>query len=53
MMADDQPKKDRACSQCGRLESEHALLNFSDGPQVGQPVLVCPKVLFVPMGNRK
>lgn len=49
----DEPKKERACSQCGRLESEHALVNFADGPHIGAAVLVCPKAIFVPMGNRK
>jgi hypothetical protein len=51
-MAVGPDKIDRACSQCGRLESEHLLVNFSDGPQVGAPVLVCPKAVFVPMGAR-
>jgi hypothetical protein len=45
-MDDPAPKKERACSHCGRLESEHALVNFADGPQIGQPVLVCPRSIF-------
>lgn len=42
----------RACSMCGKLESEHKLVNFADGQQVGEPVLVCPRSTFVPVGER-
>lgn len=50
-MANTEPQKDRRCSQCGRMESEHVVVNFADADMASAPVRICPKALFVPMGN--
>jgi hypothetical protein len=52
-MAKDDAKKDRLCSQCGRLESEHVAVNFADVDTISDPVLLCPRAIFVPVGNGK
>lgn len=39
-MADDK------CARCGRLQSEHALVNHAEGPHIGASALVCPTALF-------
>ncbi len=39
-------QRKRMCGHCGRPASDHKLVNFADGPQVGESVLVCPTCTF-------
>jgi hypothetical protein len=34
------------CAHCDRVQSEHQLVNFADGPHVGAPALICPTAVF-------
>lgn len=38
---------DTKCARCGHAQHLHALVNYADGPFVGQSALVCPTSLFV------
>ncbi len=34
------------CAHCSRFKGEHRLVNFADGPIIGEPALVCPTAVF-------
>ncbi len=34
------------CARCGWRKSTHHLVNYADGPHVGEAFLICPTAVF-------
>ena len=34
------------CDNCGQAQTEHVLVNYSDGQRVGMAFLLCPSAVF-------
>ena len=41
------------CAWCGLTRIAHTVVNYSDGPWVGEPVYVCPTSIFTLVEDRK
>jgi len=47
-MADSPPVDEAPCANCGREKTEHRLVNYADGPHIGEPALICPRNVYQP-----